>query len=153
MCRQTVVELDVNGSAPYYQVYRSCVEKCTLLHFTDTVLPVNSKVETECCETNDCNNRTIILPPKDNTTNGKACETCYEQNVTDCQKAVKLPCTGKETGCIEFRGMVDLGQGKTAYTVAKGCSNLESCDPRPDFPRELVPEAQKITCTKAPPSE
>nr|UVZ00878.1 sodefrin precursor-like factor beta 3 [Eurycea tynerensis] len=77
----------------------------------------------------DCTNNLapFEVPPWNNTLNGYKCPDCYNTSSDDCNSEKEIECTGRQTECLHFWGMLQRPGRKIRKSVVKGCVTSESC--------------------------
>ncbi|KAG6921820.1 phospholipase A2 inhibitor and LY6/PLAUR domain containing, partial [Chelydra serpentina] len=75
---------------------------------------------TQCNDADNCNSTVLEVPTLNATKNGLQCPTCFALNTTDCNSSV-TPCTGDETYCMNFTGLLSKDSAISAF-VARGCA-------------------------------
>ncbi|KAJ7304109.1 hypothetical protein JRQ81_011633 [Phrynocephalus forsythii] len=82
---------------------------------------------TACCEKDHCNTASIRVPPKNLTQNTLRCPACFTFGSDRCKNTETLHCTGAESHCIHFSGMLSAGAEAFAPFASAGCGTATAC--------------------------
>ncbi|XP_053547220.1 phospholipase A2 inhibitor and Ly6/PLAUR domain-containing protein-like isoform X2 [Bombina bombina] len=120
---------------------KSCgsVYQCTHTSSFSTVGYAVS-VDSVCCDTDYCNNGTMIWKQQNKTLNGVTCPSCFAKNSKSCDPRATVNCKGDENHCIQFTvtkhrgdtikfaGCASEGMGKSHGKAAFRGSSLDVTD-------------------------
>ncbi|XP_068099429.1 phospholipase A2 inhibitor gamma subunit B-like [Hyperolius riggenbachi] len=127
---------------------KSCgFPKVCNLTYSVTVEDVQISVAARCCKTDNCNVDTPQVAPRNMTTNGLECPSCFEKGLNGCIAQKKSLCTGMETKCIKFSGYLGI-EGDPVAASYQGCATPSSCLPSPRASTNR-PKGSRLSCTEA----
>ncbi|XP_069496938.1 phospholipase A2 inhibitor and Ly6/PLAUR domain-containing protein-like [Ambystoma mexicanum] len=98
------------------------------------------------CRYEGCNSGNIEFKPKDLTKNGVQCPACYNITSLECAKKELLDCTGDETNCIHYEGLVSFDGVNPFPLVLYGCVNWVKCTPFAPFTGGLIQHTYYSKC-------
>ncbi|XP_077113426.1 phospholipase A2 inhibitor and Ly6/PLAUR domain-containing protein-like [Ranitomeya variabilis] len=118
----------INGETEV-TAFRGCLDsymKCNQL-LTMNADVFNMTFYYDCCDSDDCNNGTIVVPPLNTTENGVICPHCFKVGSYQCEEYDYIACTGNQRACMEFGGDATRAgheEGKYAFAC---CASGDVC--------------------------
>ncbi|XP_030069045.1 phospholipase A2 inhibitor and Ly6/PLAUR domain-containing protein isoform X2 [Microcaecilia unicolor] len=105
------------------------------------------RFQSRCCNSENCNTDTIILPPKNTTKNGVRCPVCEASYSNICDsKGQIMECTGEEIKCINYVGKINERGWNITQIAYRGCTTKEDCEVLAKLRSDALIEAE-FQCT------
>ncbi|XP_075047107.1 phospholipase A2 inhibitor and Ly6/PLAUR domain-containing protein-like [Mixophyes fleayi] len=154
-CIKTL-ELTTTGDEMYRTFTRDCNEKedvCNLDYMMYSGRGnKQSRIITHCCNTDNCNNCRMRVPPYNETLNNLLCPVCYKRDSYDCTSKGYIACRGEEKECIDFAATLSKKGIPASKSSLMGCSTPGICSLGPNIvPATELTDKKRFSCFKAYP--
>ncbi|XP_069496939.1 phospholipase A2 inhibitor and Ly6/PLAUR domain-containing protein-like [Ambystoma mexicanum] len=136
------------GTQSFEIVFKGCKDdKLKDYYISKSAIGAYERAMQVYCKGDGCNSRNIEFTPMNNTMNGVQCPACLNLTGYECKEKVMKNCTGDETNCVHFEGVVDLTGENPMEVAVYGCASALKCNHLPVYPGGIIIYNKYNECT------